>query len=137
MLRSHRAARISYCHRVRSLRRQARAGCARLPSKPVDEARLADVTASGAPAVIEACGQHGAAPRSSAPSSEAERRRGGKPLQWIRVQSGKTVRLIPIDDVDYSRSTRSTQSLPGATEGIPQSGGSDAAQGLLEQVDSE
>ena len=28
----------------------------------------------------------------------------GEPLRWIRAQSGKTVRLIAIDDVDYLRS---------------------------------
>jgi DNA-binding LytR/AlgR family response regulator len=36
----------------------------------------------------------------------AELQGGGKrePLRWIRAQSGKTVRLIAIDDVDYLRS---------------------------------
>jgi DNA-binding LytR/AlgR family response regulator len=36
----------------------------------------------------------------------AELRGGGRsePLRWIRAQSGKTVRLIAIDDVDYLRS---------------------------------
>jgi DNA-binding LytR/AlgR family response regulator len=36
----------------------------------------------------------------------AELRRGGKaePLRWIRAQSGRTVRLIAMDDVDYFRS---------------------------------
>lgn len=26
------------------------------------------------------------------------------PLRWIRAQSGQTLRLIPVDDVDYLRS---------------------------------
>jgi DNA-binding LytR/AlgR family response regulator len=29
---------------------------------------------------------------------------GAEPLRWIRAQSGKTVRLIAVDDVDYLRS---------------------------------
>jgi DNA-binding LytR/AlgR family response regulator len=39
-------------------------------------------------------------------SAQLTRLRGGKgePLRWIRAQSGKTVRLIAVDDVDYLRS---------------------------------
>jgi DNA-binding LytR/AlgR family response regulator len=39
-------------------------------------------------------------------SAQLARLQGGiktEPLRWIRAQSGKTVRLIPIDDVDYLR----------------------------------
>lgn len=38
-------------------------------------------------------------------SAELAKLQGGKsePLRWIRAQSGKTVRLIAIDDVDYLR----------------------------------
>jgi DNA-binding LytR/AlgR family response regulator len=74
--------------------------------KPVEQARLA-----------ETVGRLKQRVRSSRPAVNTEQllqelsvqlarlRGGGKaPLRWIRVQSGKTVRLVAADDVDYLRS---------------------------------
>jgi DNA-binding LytR/AlgR family response regulator len=63
---------------------------------------------------------------------------GRKPLQWIRVLSGKTVRLIPIDDVDYLRSDAKYTVVAWRDGGKP----AEAVvrvplKDLLEQVDSE
>jgi DNA-binding LytR/AlgR family response regulator len=75
--------------------------------KPVEQARLAETVSrleqrlrSSRPAVnTEQLLQELSA-------QLAQLRGGGKgaPLRWIRVQSGKTVRLIAADDVDYLRS---------------------------------
>jgi DNA-binding LytR/AlgR family response regulator len=75
--------------------------------KPVEQARLAETVSrleqrlrSSRPAVnTELLLQQ--------LSDQLARLRGGgsgAPLRWIRVQSGKTVRLIATDDVDYLRS---------------------------------
>ncbi len=74
--------------------------------KPVEQARLA-----------ETVGRLQERMRSSRPaintellleqlSAQLAKLQGGRPepLRWIRAQSGKTVRLIAIDDVDYLRS---------------------------------
>ncbi|HEX2208234.1 MAG TPA: LytTR family DNA-binding domain-containing protein [Longimicrobium sp.] len=75
--------------------------------KPVEQARLAETVSrleerlrSSRPAInTEQLLQE--------LSAQLARLRGGgsgAPLRWIRVQSGKTVRLVAVDDVDYLRS---------------------------------
>lgn len=74
--------------------------------KPVEQARLAETVSrlqerlrSSRPAInTELLLQQ--------LSAQLAKLQGGKgePLRWIRVQSGKTVRLIAIDDIDYLRS---------------------------------
>lgn len=74
--------------------------------KPVEQARLAETVSrlkerlqSSRPAInTEQLLQQ--------LSAQLEKLKGGKgePLRWIRAQTGKTVRLIAIDDVDYLRS---------------------------------
>lgn len=75
--------------------------------KPVEQARLAETVSrlkerlrSSGPAINteQLLRQLGA--------RLAELQGGGRrePLRWIRVQSGRTVRLVAIDDVDYLRS---------------------------------
>jgi DNA-binding LytR/AlgR family response regulator len=109
--------------------------------KPVDEARLAETVSrlkerlqSSRPAVNteQLLQQLGA---------QLEKLNAGaglKPLQWIRVQSGKTVRLISIDDVDYLRSDAKYTVVAWRDGGNP----AEAVvrmplKDLLEQVDSE
>jgi len=70
--------------------------------KPVEEARLAETVArlkerltAARPAVnTEELLRQLAAQLKPAPT----------PLRWIRAQAGQTVRLIPVDDIDYIRS---------------------------------
>jgi DNA-binding LytR/AlgR family response regulator len=109
--------------------------------KPVDEARLAETVSrlkerlqSSRPAVNteQLLQQLGA--QLEKLNAGASRKR----LQWIPVQSGKTVRLISIDDVDYLRSDakytvvawRDGGNLAEAVVRMP-------LKDLLEQVDSE
>jgi DNA-binding LytR/AlgR family response regulator len=74
--------------------------------KPVEQARLAETVRrlqerlrSSRPAInTELLLQQLTAQLASLQGGKAE------PLRWIRAQSGKTVRLIAIDDVDYLRS---------------------------------
>jgi DNA-binding LytR/AlgR family response regulator len=75
--------------------------------KPVEQARLAETVSrlqerlrSSRPAVnTEQLLQQLTAQLARLQGGEK-----GAPLRWIRVQSGKTVRLIAVDDVDYLRS---------------------------------
>ena len=75
--------------------------------KPVDEARLEETVArlkerlaAARPAVnTESLLQQLAAQLAALQGSA-----GPAPLRWIRAQVGQTVRLIPVDDVDYIRS---------------------------------
>jgi DNA-binding LytR/AlgR family response regulator len=109
--------------------------------KPVDEARLAETVSrlkerlqSSRPAVnTEQLLQQLGAQLEKLNAGE-----GSKRLQWIRVQSGKTVRLISIDDVDYLRSDAKYTVVAWRDGGNP----AEAVvrmplKDLLEQVDSE
>jgi DNA-binding LytR/AlgR family response regulator len=109
--------------------------------KPVDEARLAETVSrlkerlqSSRPAVNteQLLRQLGAQ------LEKLNAGAGRKPLQWIRAQSGNTVRLIPIDDVDYLRSDAKYTVVAWRDGGKP----AEAVvrmplKDLLEQVDSE
>jgi DNA-binding LytR/AlgR family response regulator len=75
--------------------------------KPVEPARLAETASrlrerlqSSGPAVntVQLLQQL------SAQLSKLQRGGTREPLRWIRAQAGRTVRLIPTDDVDYLRS---------------------------------
>jgi DNA-binding LytR/AlgR family response regulator len=77
--------------------------------KPVEPARLADTVArlqerldASGPAVNteELLRQLLAQLAQPGPSSRATT----APLRWIRAQAGQTLRLIPVDDIDYLRS---------------------------------
>jgi len=108
--------------------------------KPVDEARLAETVnrlkerlQSSRPAVNteQLLKELGA---------QLEKLNAGArgKLQWIRAQSGKTVRLIPIEDVDYLRSDAKYTVVAWRDGGNP----AEAVvrmplKELLEQVDSE
>jgi len=108
--------------------------------KPVDEARLAETVSrlkerlqSSRPAVNteQLLQQLGA-------QLESLNGAGRQRLQWIRVQSGKTVRLISIDDVDYLRSDAKYTVVAWRDAGNP----AEAVvrmplKELLEQIDSE
>jgi len=75
--------------------------------KPVEQARLADTVSrlkdrlrSSRPAInTEPLLQ-----QLTAQLARLQRGVGREPLRWIRAQSGKTLRLIATDDVDYLRS---------------------------------
>ena len=108
--------------------------------KPVDEARLAETVSrlkerlqSSRPAVNteQLLQQLGA-------QLESLNGAGRQRLQWIRVQSGKTVRLISIDDVDYLRSDAKYTVVAWRDAGNPaEAVVRMSLKDLLEQVDSE
>jgi DNA-binding LytR/AlgR family response regulator len=62
----------------------------------------------------------------------------GEPLRWIRAQSGKTVRLIAIDDVDYFRSDAKYTLVAWRDAGRPaEAFVRTPLKDLLEQLDSD
>jgi len=70
----------------------------------------------------------------------AQLQRGGRsePLRWIRAQSGRTVRLIAIDDVDYFRSDAKYTVVGWRDAGRPTEAVIRAPlRDLLDQLDSE
>ena len=70
----------------------------------------------------------------------AQLQRGGRsePLRWIRAQSGRTVRLIAIDDVDYFRSDAKYTVVGWRNAGRPvEAVIRTPLRDLLEQLDSE
>lgn len=109
--------------------------------KPVDEARLAETVSrlkerlqSSRPAI----NTEQLLKELGAQLEKLKAGAKGKPLQWIRVQSGKTVRLIPIDDVDYLRSDAKYTVVAWRDGGSP----AEAVvrmplKELLEQIDAE
>ena len=75
--------------------------------KPVEQARLTETVAR------LKCRLHAAQPAANTEAllqqlaAQLAQLHGGAapvPLRWIRAQAGQTVRLIPVDDVDYLRS---------------------------------
>ena len=62
----------------------------------------------------------------------------GQPLRWIRAQTGRTVRLIAIDDVDYLRSDAKYTLVAWRDDGKPaEAVVRTPLKELLEQLDSE
>jgi DNA-binding LytR/AlgR family response regulator len=109
--------------------------------KPVEQARLAETVGrlkdrlqSSKPAInTEQLLQ-----QLSAQLAKLQGGRKGEPLRWIRAQTGKTVRLIAIDDLDYLRSDAKYTLVAWRDGGKP----AEAVvrmplRELLEQLDSE
>jgi DNA-binding LytR/AlgR family response regulator len=71
-------------------------------------------------------------------SAQLATRRESAPLRWIRAQSGKTVRLIAVDDVDYLRSDAKYTLVAWRDGGKPaEAVVRTPLKDLLEQLDAE
>jgi DNA-binding LytR/AlgR family response regulator len=75
--------------------------------KPVEAARLAETVARLKERIDAAQPASNTEAMLQQLAAQLEALRGGAaatPLRWIRAQVGPTVRLIPVDDIDYLRS---------------------------------
>ncbi|GLQ97801.1 LytR/AlgR family response regulator transcription factor [Dyella mobilis] len=72
--------------------------------KPVEAERLADTVARLKERLSAAQPASNSETLLRELAAQLERRAAPAPLRWIRAQVGQTLRLIPVDDVDYLRS---------------------------------
>lgn len=72
--------------------------------KPVEAARLADTVARLKERIAAAEPAANTEALLERLADQIERRAAPSPLRWIRAQIGQTLRLIPVDEIDYFRS---------------------------------